>query len=252
MIRTLKFAQMQGGRRIIGSKGGGGGGHISWEQFINSYFTIFYGASKIVTGSAQASLLILRAPHPPKADLNYERRSSTWSSRRLTMGANGCHLMTHVRSYNGRVSNLVSNHPVGISLWDETGVPGDNPRTFGVALNDRFHRSVNGHVSWVPQQEQNSRSQRRKAVALTTVMDTEGAIYASTFRYQHRHSKHCLWRQRRKLPSFASKYEQCQLKTLPIYTWNFHICQKRLTTFNLVIQSRFNSEIKTLILRLLL
>ena len=68
-----------------------------------------------------------------RAKLNYEGRSSTWSSRRLSKGASGSHLMTHVRSRNtatveGSIRGANPNPPCQLSLWEETGAPGENPR----------------------------------------------------------------------------------------------------------------------------
>ena len=54
-----------------------------------------------------------------RAKLNYEGRSSTWSSRRLSKGAYGSQLMTHVWSRStatveGSVRGLIPTHSVNI------------------------------------------------------------------------------------------------------------------------------------------
>jgi hypothetical protein len=63
-----------------------------------------------------------------RAKLNYEGRSWTWSSQRLTKDTSGSHLMTHVLSRNtvtvkGWVRGLIPTHPVNISCWRKPEYP---------------------------------------------------------------------------------------------------------------------------------
>jgi hypothetical protein len=113
----------------------------------------------------QASKCMGCANHPYtqlRAKLNGEGRSSVWSSRRLTKGASGSHLMTHVRSRStATVERSVRGASPNLQPTLSTFSMGGNrstqrkPTTFSRALTNSFPISV-----IIPMWGSNPQSQR--------------------------------------------------------------------------------------------
>jgi hypothetical protein len=92
---------------------------INRNLIVFPVFTVYVVNGGAVNGGVHVN-------HPSlqlRAKLNYEGCSSTWSSRRLSKGAFGSHLMTHVWSQStatveGSVGELIPSHaPCQHSLW---------------------------------------------------------------------------------------------------------------------------------------